>query len=60
MIGKGPMDKELREFFKGFPVFFAGQLVGTLKHQDAIDILIVYFHYHFTTTLLLFYYTFFR
>lgn len=26
-VGKGPMDAEMREFFKGYPVHFAGQLV---------------------------------
>lgn len=29
IVGKGPADDELREFFKGYPVFFAGQMTGT-------------------------------
>jgi sulfoquinovosyltransferase len=28
IVGKGPADDELREFFKGYPVFFAGQMTG--------------------------------
>ena len=29
-IGKGPMDDEMKKLFSGYPVHFAGQLVGKL------------------------------
>lgn len=28
IVGKGPAEKEIKEFFKNYPVFFAGQLIG--------------------------------
>jgi hypothetical protein len=29
-VGKGPMDGEMAKFFEGYPVHFAGQLIGTV------------------------------
>lgn len=29
IVGKGPADQELRQYFKDYPVFFAGQMTGT-------------------------------
>lgn len=28
IVGKGPTDQHIREYFKGYPVHFAGQLTG--------------------------------
>ncbi len=30
IVGKGPAEAELREYFKDYPVFFAGQMTGIL------------------------------
>ena len=31
-VGKGPLDDEMRKLFQGYPVHFAGQLVGEKCH----------------------------
>ena len=37
-VGKGPMDDEMKRLFEGYPVHFAGQLIGNLFHIIVIDI----------------------
>ena len=36
-VGKGPMDDEMKRLFEGYPVHFAGQLIGILFHFIVID-----------------------
>ena len=36
-VGKGPMDDEMKRLFEGYPVHFAGQLIGNLFHSIVID-----------------------